>query len=154
MVMAWRFGAVGVDAVMAVIQDPALFADWMVAVPPEVRAGANWPQKGSVVQRYDGREPRMRHAENRHLTVALVERWRPEDELVLRLRSGLGGWVRIWIKVQSRPGGALIEVRAEPLTATARLRYTGTSRGRAEERCVQVAERLIELATTSEPDED
>jgi hypothetical protein len=153
MVMAWRFGAVGVDAVMAVIQDPATFPDWMPAVPPEVRAGPNWPRKGSVVQRYDGSEPRMRHAQNRHLTVALVERWRPEDELILRLRSGLGGWVRIWIKVQPRPGGAIIEVRAEPLTATARLRFTGSSRG-PEERCVQVAERLIELATTREPADD
>ncbi|WP_427892767.1 hypothetical protein ACQHIV_07665 [Kribbella sp. GL6] len=150
MVMAWRFGAVGVDAVMDVIQDGSRFADWMVAVPPEVRAGPNWPRKGSVVQRYDGREPRMRHAENRHLTVALVERWRPEDDLVLRLRSGLGGWVRIWIRVQSRPGGALIEVHAEPITATARLRFTGSARGAAEERCAQVAERLIELATTHE----
>ncbi|HWD83452.1 MAG TPA: hypothetical protein VG497_31350 [Kribbella sp.] len=138
---------------MAVVQDPATFAEWMVAVPPQVRAGPNWPQKGSVIQRYDGREPRMRHAQNRHLTVALVERWRPDDELILRLRSGLGGWVRIWIKVQARPGGAIIEVRAEPLTATARLRFTSGSRG-AEERCAQVAERLIELATSEPPEVD
>ncbi|NUR98859.1 MAG: hypothetical protein HOV67_26835 [Kribbellaceae bacterium] len=153
MVMAWRFGAVGVDAVMAVIRDPSTFALWMAAVPPEVRASPNWPRKGSVVQRYDGREPRMRHAQNRHLTVALVERWRPDDELVLRLRSGLGGWVRIWITVQARPGGAIIEVRAEPLTATARLRFTSSSRS-AEERCAQVAERLIELATTERAEAD
>jgi len=154
MVMVWRFGAVGVDAVMEVIRDASTFAQWMVAVPPEVRATPNWPQKGSVVQRYDGQEPRMRHAQNRHLTVALVERWRPEDELVLRLRSGLGGWVRLTIKVQPRPGGALIEVHSEPLTATARLRYTGSARGRAEERCAHVAARLIELATAAEPDDD
>ncbi|MFF0267574.1 hypothetical protein [Kribbella sp. NPDC004536] len=153
MVMAWRFGAVGVDAVMAVIQDPSTFADWMAGVPPQVRASPNWPQKGSVVQRYDGQEPRMRHAQNRHLTVALVERWRPEDELILRLRSGLGGWVRIWISVHARPGGAIIEVRAEPLSATARLRFSSSSRN-AEERCAQVAERLIELATTEPVEED
>lgn len=154
MVMVWRFGAVGVDAVMDVIRDPRKFADWMVAVPPGVRASPNWPQNGSVVQRYDGEEPRMRHAQNRHLTVALVERWRPEDELILRLRSGLGGWVRVTVKVQPRPGGALIEVHSDPLTATARLRYTGASRGRAEERCAHVAERLIELASAAEPDAD
>lgn len=154
MVMAWRFGAVGVDAVMDVIRDPRQFANWMVAVPPEVRASYNWPQKGSVIQRYAGEEPRMRHAQNRHLTVALVERWRPEDELIFRLRSGLGGWVRVTIKVQPRPGGALIEVHSDPLTATARLRYAGASRSRAEERCALVAERLIELASTAGPEED
>jgi hypothetical protein len=154
MVMAWRFGAVSVDAVMAVVRDPATFADWMIAVPPELRAGPNWPEQGSVIQRYDGREPRAKHAHHRHLVVAVVERWRPEDELSVRLRSGLGGWVRITIKVHSRPGGALIEVHAEPLTAAARLRFTGTARGRAEERCAQVAERLITLATADEGDDD
>ncbi|NIK58959.1 hypothetical protein [Kribbella shirazensis] len=153
MVMAWRFGAVTVDAVMAVVRDSATFAEWMVAVPPELRAGPNWPAPGSVIQRYDGREPRARHAHNRHLVVATVERWRPEDELAFRLRSGLGGWVRITIKVHSRPGGALIEVHADPLTAAARLRYTGTARGSAEERCAQVAERLITLATAGEPED-
>jgi hypothetical protein len=55
--------------------------------------------------------------------------------------------------VQPRPGGSLIEVRSEPLTATARLRYTGTARGRAEERCAQVAENLIALATVDEPED-
>jgi hypothetical protein len=153
MVMAWRFGAVDVDAVMTVLRDPATFADWMIAVPPELRAAANWPQVGSVIQRWDGREPRMRHAHNRQLVVAIVESWQPDHELVVRLRSGLGGWVQIAVKVQSRPGGSLIEVRAEPLTATARLRYTGTARGRAEERCAQVAERLIELATADESED-
>jgi len=156
MVMAWRFGAVDVDAVMTVIRDPATFADWMIAVPPELRAAANWPQAGSVIQRDDGRAPRARHAHNRQLVVAIVETWRPDHELVVRLRSGLGGWVRISVNVQPRPGGALIEVRADPLTATARLRFTGSargraeqrSRGRAEQRCAEVAERLIELATT------
>jgi hypothetical protein len=147
MVMAWRFGAVGVDAVMAVIRDPATFADWMIAVPSELRPGPNWPETGSFVERDTGRELRGRHMHNRHLIVAIVERWRPDHELVVRLRSGLGGWVQVAIKVQSRPGGALIEVRSEPLTATARLRYAGAARTRAEERCAQVAERLIELAT-------
>jgi hypothetical protein len=154
MVMAWRFGAVSADAVMTVVRDPATFADWMIAVPRDLRAGANWPEEGSVIQRYDGREPRARHAHNRHLVVATVERWRPEDELAVRLRSGLGGWVRITIKAHPRPGGALIEVHAEPLTATARLRYTGTARGRAEERCAEVADRLIALATADEPEDD
>ncbi|MGW6199947.1 hypothetical protein ACWF0M_27650 [Kribbella sp. NPDC055110] len=153
MVMAWRFGAVDVDAVMGVLRDAETFADWMVAVPPELRAGPNWPQVGSVILRDDGREPRARHAHNRQLLVAVVERWRPESELVVRLRSGLGGWVEVAVKVQPRPGGALIEVRSEPLTATARLRYSGTSRGRAEERCAQVAENLITLATTDEPED-
>jgi hypothetical protein len=151
MVMAWRFGAVDVDAVMSVLRDAATFADWMVAVPPELRAGSNWPQVGSVILRDDGREPRARHAHNRQLLVAVVERWRPDSELVVRLRSGLGGWVQVAVKVQPRPGGSLIEVRSDPLTAAARLRYTGTSRGRAEERCAQVAERLIALATVEEP---
>ncbi|MEU8227360.1 hypothetical protein [Kribbella sp. NPDC048915] len=147
MVMAWRFGAVDVDAVMSVMRDAATFADWMLAVPPDLRASANWPQPGSVIERHDGREPRARHAHNRHLSVAIVETWHPDHELVLRLRSGLGGWVRVTVNVQPRPGGALLEVRADPLTATARLRYTGTARTRAEERCAQVAERLIALAT-------
>jgi len=153
-VMAWRFGAVDVDAVMTVIRDPATFADWMIAVPPELRAGFNWPQVGSVILRDDGREPRARHAHNRQLVVAVVESWRPDHELVIRLRSGLGGWVRIAVNVQPRPGGSLIEVRADPLTATARLRFTGPARGRAEERCAQVAERLIELATTDNDPDD
>ncbi|TDW83783.1 hypothetical protein EV137_6585 [Kribbella pratensis] len=153
MVMAWRFGAVDVDAVMSVLRDATAFADWMVAVPPELRAGLNWPQVGSVILRDDGREPRARHAHNRQLLVAIVERWRPDSELVVRLRSGLGGWVQVAVKVQPRPGGSLIEVRSEPLTATARLRYTGTARGRAEERCAQVAENLIALATVDEPED-
>ncbi len=153
MVMAWRFGAVDVDAVMSVLRDAETFADWMVAVPPELRAGLNWPQVGSVILRDDGREPRARHAHNRQLLVAVVERWRPDSELVVRLRSGLGGWVKVAVKVQPRPGGSLIEVRSEPLTATARLRYTGSARGRAEERCAQVAENLIALATVDEPED-
>lgn len=153
MVMAWRFGAVDVDAVMSVLRDAETFAQWMVAVPPELRAGLNWPQVGSVILRDDGREPRARHAHNRQLLVAVVERWRPDSELVVRLRSGLGGWVEVAVKVQARPGGSLIEVRSEPLTATARLRYTGTARGRAEERCAQVAENLIALATVDEPED-
>ena len=153
MVMAWRFGAVDVDAVMSVLRDATTFADWMVAVPPELRPGLNWPQVGSVILRDDGREPRARHAHNRQLLVAIVERWRPDSELVVRLRSGLGGWVQVAVKVQPRPGGSLIEVRSEPLTATARLRYTGTARGRAEERCAQVAENLIALATVDEPED-
>jgi hypothetical protein len=151
MVMAWRFGAVDVDAVMSVIRDAETFADWMLAVPPELRAAANWPQPGSVIQRDDGREQRAKHAHNRHLVVAVVESWQPDQELVFRLRSGLGGWVRVTLNVQPRPGGALIEVRADPLTATARLRYTGPARTQAEERCAHVAERLIELATRPTP---
>jgi hypothetical protein len=154
MVMAWRFGAVGVDAVMAVLQDPVTFPEWMVAAPQQVRASPNWPEQGSVIQRYEGREPRMRHAQNRHLTVAIVESWRAEDELVFKLRSGLGGWVRLTIKVHARPGGALIEVHADPLTAAARLRFTGAARANAEERCARVAENLIDLATADEPAED
>ncbi|TCC24636.1 hypothetical protein [Kribbella speibonae] len=138
---------------MSVLRDAETFAQWMVAVPPELRAGLNWPQVGSVILRDDGREPRARHAHNRQLLVAVVERWRPDSELVVRLRSGLGGWVEVAVKVQARPGGSLIEVRSEPLTATARLRYTGTARGRAEERCAQVAENLIALATVDEPED-
>lgn len=152
MVMAWRFGAVDVDAVMSVLRDAETFADWMVAVPPELRPGLNWPEVGSFILRDDGREQRARHSHSRQLLVAVVERWRPDSELVVRLRSGLGGWVQVAVKVQPRPGGSLIEVRSEPLTATARLRYTGTSRGRAEERCAQVAENLIALATVDEPE--
>lgn len=152
--MAWRFGAVGVDAVTAVLRDPATFADWMVAVPSELRPAHNWPESGSTLERDTGKELRARHAHNRHLIVAVVESWRPDHELVVRLRSGLGGWVRIAVKVQPRPGGSLIEVRSDPLTATARLRHAGAARGRAEERCAQVAERLIELATVDTPDDD
>ena len=153
MVMVWRFGAVSVDAVMAVIRDPATFADWMVAVPSPLRAGPNWPETGSVVQRDTGREMRGRHMQNRSLIVAIVDRWRPDRELIVRLRSGLGGWVQIAVSVQPRPGGSLIEVSAEPLTASARLRYAGTGRNAAERRCALVAERLIALATPSPVDE-
>jgi hypothetical protein len=147
MVMAWRFGAVDASAVMGVVRDSTLFADWMVAVPSELRADPRWPDAGSVVQRDPGEEPRGRHTFNRHLTVAVVESWSPDQELVLRLRSGLGGWIRITIRVQPRPGGSLIEVRADPLSASARLRYSGPARSGVEERCALVAERLIELAT-------
>jgi len=153
MVMVWRFGAVSVDAVMAVIRDPATFADWMVAVPSPLRAGPNWPETGSVIQRDTGREMRGRHMQNRSLIVAIVDRWRPDRELIVRLRSGLGGWVQIAVSVQARPGGSLIEVSAEPLTASARLRYAGTGRNAAERRCALVAERLIALATPSPVDE-
>ncbi|MEU4293500.1 hypothetical protein AB0E63_35210 [Kribbella sp. NPDC026596] len=152
MVMAWRFGAIGVDAVMAVVQDAERIADWVVAVPPDVRADARWPQAGSVVRKDTDREPHGRHAYDRHLTVAVVETWRPDQELVLRLRSGLGGWIRLTIRLQPRPGGCLIEVRSDPLTASARLRYAGPARSRAEERCALVAERLIELATSPVPE--
>jgi len=153
MVMVWRFGAVSVDAVMAVIRDPATFADWMVAVPSPLRAGPSWPETGSVVQRDTGREMRGRHMQNRSLIVAIVDRWRPDRELIVRLRSGLGGWVQIAVSVQARPGGSLIEVSAEPLTASARLRYAGTGRNAAERRCALVAERLIALATLRPVDE-
>ncbi|MFI5694567.1 hypothetical protein ACIA58_22130 [Kribbella sp. NPDC051586] len=138
---------------MAVIRDPETFADWMVAVPSPLRAGFSWPETGCVVERDTGKELRGRHMHNRHLIVAVVDRWRPDHELVVRLRSGLGGWVRVAVKVQSRPGGALIEVRAEPLTASARLRFAGAGRNAAEQRCALVAERLITLATTDEPDD-
>lgn len=153
MVMAWRFGAVSVDAVMAVIRDPSTFADWMVAVPSALRAGPSWPETGCVVQRDTGKEMRGRHMQNRGLIVAVVDRWRPDRELVVRLRSGLGGWVQIAVRVQPRPGGALIEVSAEPVTASARLRYAGAGRNAAEQRCALVAERLIALATP-EPVDD
>ncbi|WP_329000336.1 hypothetical protein OHA18_38620 [Kribbella sp. NBC_00709] len=138
---------------MAVIRDPAGFAEWMVAVPPALRVGPNWPDAGCVVERDTGREIRGRHMHNRHLVVAVVDSWRPDHELVVRLRSGLGGWVQIAVKVQPRPGGALIEVRAEPLTASARVRYVGAGRNSAEQRCAEVAERLIALATTDDPDD-
>jgi hypothetical protein len=153
MVMAWRFGAVSVDAVMAVIRDPSTFADWMVAVPSALRAGPSWPETGCVVQRDTGKEMRGRHMQNRGLIVAIVDRWRPDRELVVRLRSGLGGWVQIAVRVQPRPGGSLIEVSAEPVTASARLRYAGAGRNAAEQRCALVAERLIALATP-EPVDD
>jgi hypothetical protein len=153
MVMVWRFGAVSVDAVMAVIRDPATFADWMVAVPSPLKAGPSWPETGCVVQRDTGREMRGRHMQNRGLIVAIVDRWRPDRELTVRLRSGLGGWVQITVRVQPRPGGSLIEVSAEPITAAARLRYAGTGRNAAEQRCALVAERLITLATP-EPVDD
>ncbi|HET6989201.1 MAG TPA: hypothetical protein VFI00_21420 [Kribbella sp.] len=147
MVMAWRFGAVSADAVMAVVADADLFEDWVVGVPTPVNADRRWPEEGSVVRKDTDREPHGRHAYDRHLTVAVVESWVPPQELVLRLRSGLGGWIRLTIKVQPRPGGCLIEVKADPITASARLRYAGPARSRAEERCVTVAESLIHLAT-------
>jgi hypothetical protein len=147
MVMAWRFGAVDADAVMAVVADAELFGDWMVGVPVPVHTDRRWPEAGSVVRKDTDREPHGRHAYDRHLTVAVVEAWLPPQELVLRLRSGLGGWVRLTIRVQPRPGGCLIEVKAVPITASAMLRYAGPARSRAEERCAIVAESLIHLAT-------
>lgn len=147
MVMAWRFGAVDADAVMAVVADAELFGDWMVGVPAPVHADRTWPKTGGVVRKDTDREPHGRHAYDRHLTVAVVESWRPPQELVLRLRSGLGGWIRLTIRVQPRPGGCLIEVRADPITASALLRYAGPARSHAEGRCATVAESLIHLAT-------
>ncbi|MEU4192373.1 hypothetical protein AB0E69_10760 [Kribbella sp. NPDC026611] len=152
MVMAWRFGLVDAAAVTDVIRDPALLAQWMVGVPERLHADLRWPAAGSFVQRYDGQETRGRHKYNRHLIVAIVETWTPDVELVCRLRSGLGGWVRLAIALQPRPGGCLIEVRSEPLTATARLRYAGPAQSRAEDRCGAVAEGLINLARASNPD--
>ena len=149
MVMAWRFGAVDADAVMAVVATAELFGDWMVGVPVPVHMDHRWPESGSIVRKDTDREPRGKHAYDRHLTVAVVESWKPPQELVLRLRSGLGGWVRVTIRLQSRPGGCLVEVRADPMSATALLRYAGPARSRAEERCVMVAESLIRLAAES-----
>ncbi|WP_405072012.1 hypothetical protein OG558_22230 [Kribbella sp. NBC_01510] len=40
-----------------------------------------------------------------------------------------------------------MEVWADPLSASAWLRYGGPARSRVEERCALVAERLIDLAT-------
>ena len=146
MVMAWRFGAVSAEAMMAVVATAELFEDWVVGVPTPVDADRRWPEAGSIVRKDTDREPHGRHSYDRHLTVAVVESWLPPQELVLRLRSGLGGWIRLTIRVQPRPGGSLIEVRADPITASARLRYAGPARSRAEERCVMVAESLIQLA--------
>jgi len=153
MVMAWRFGAVSADAVMAVIADGGQFADWMVGVPAPTLADRRWPEVGGVVRKAGDREPHGRHSYDRHLTVAVAESWQPPQELVIRLRSGLGGWVRLTIRVQPRPGGCLIEVRADPITASARLRYGGPARSRAEERCATVAESLIRLATETIDDD-
>lgn len=54
--------------------------------------------------------------------------------------------MRVAVTVQPRPGGSLIEVRAEPLSASARLRYAGPARYGAEQRCAEVANSLITLA--------
>jgi hypothetical protein len=146
MVMAWRFGAVSPAAVLAVIAVDELFTTWMIGVPEAVRMDTRWPNTGSVVSQRTEREARARHSTSRHLTVAIVESWEAARGISLQLHSGLGGWVRVVIAVQPRPGGSLIEVSAEPLTASARLRYAGPARSRAEKRCTDVADSLISLA--------
>jgi hypothetical protein len=152
MVMAWRFGAVSPDAVLAIIATDEHFTSWMIGVPEAVRMDARWPSTGSVVSQKTGQVPRARHATTRHLTVAVVEYWEPASGISVRLHSGFGGWVRVMITVQPRPGGCLIEVSAEPLTATARLRYAGPARLRAEQRCAEVADSLISLTDASDRD--
>ncbi|WP_406053221.1 hypothetical protein [Kribbella sp. NBC_00889] len=152
MVMAWRFGAVGAESVMAVVSDASLFGAWIVAVPPVGHIDPKWPYVGAVVRKATDREPHGRHSYDRHLTIAVVEAWEPPHEFVLRLRSGLGGWIRLSVRVQPRPGGCLVEVRSDPLTVSARLRYAGSARSHAEERCAAVAENLLRLATDLEAD--
>jgi len=144
MVMAWRSGAVDSEAVVRVIMDGDRFSRWMVSVPADVRPDSRWLAAGSIVTEVGDREPEGTHMYHRRSIVAVVESWAP-PQMVLRLRRGLGGWVRSTITVQSRSGGSLIEVRAEPITASARLRYAGPSRSRPEDRCAAVVESLIRL---------
>lgn len=152
--MTWRFGAVGAETVMAVVSDAKRFSDWIVAVPMAGRIDPKWPYAGAIVRKDTDREPHGRHAYARHLTIAVVETWDPPHEFVLRLRSGLGGWIRLSVRVQPRPGGCLVEVRSDPLTVSARLRYAGADRFRAAERCAAVAENLLRLATELESSAD
>src|SRR5689334_1537614 len=98
MVMAWRFGAVGIESVMAVIAEADTFGEWTAAVPSTLRADGRWPQDGSVIRREAARQSRGRHAVDGHLIVAIVESWRPGHELVLRVRGSFGGWVRLTIR--------------------------------------------------------
>ncbi|MFK4088020.1 hypothetical protein ACI2LF_28170 [Kribbella sp. NPDC020789] len=154
MVMAWRFGAVSAQAVTAVIRDPALFTEWMIAVPPKVRVHSSWPAVGSVVERDDGRDVRGRHTYNPQLVVAISDSWRENEELGLRQRSNLGGWIRLTIKLQPRPGGCLIEVWARAASRAARIRYAGPGRAQVEARCAALAQRLIDLAAALESADD
>ncbi|MET7283736.1 hypothetical protein ABZS29_36240 [Kribbella sp. NPDC005582] len=142
------------QAVTAVISDPALFTEWMIAVPAKVRVPPNWPAAGSVVERDDGRDARGRHTYIPQLVVAISDSWRGDEELGLRQRSSLGGWVRLTIKLQPRPGGCLVEVWARAASASALLRYVGPGRAQVESRCATVAQRLIDLAAAVESADD